>query len=238
MSEMKVVLKAEAGSTLTAIGQVQAAADATAKSFNDATRAAAMSSKAAAGSLVDLRQKLAQARGELEKMTEGSDGFAEQAAQVKALATQYDALKKNISEATAVSAGLDDEALRKQAEAARVAAGSVQKLKEQLADAEAELNRLEVGSDAFREQAAVVKSLSGQYESAKTAIKELTTRTRLRRKLSVLLRIRTRHFVMNSQRLNQHWKEWKLVPSNSSNKPTSSRHLPVRWPMPKARWLN
>ncbi len=175
MSEMKVVLKAEAGSTLTAIGQVQAAADATAKSFNDATRAAAMSSKAAAGSLVDLRQKLAQARGELEKMTEGSDGFAEQASQVKALATQYDALKKNISEATAVSAGLDDDALRKQAEAARVAAGSVQKLKEQLADAETELNRLEVGSDAFKEQAAVVKSLSGQYESAKTAIKELTT---------------------------------------------------------------
>lgn len=173
MSEMKVTLVANAAQPVSEIAKLTASANETAKSFAATAKAAVDGSKAATGSFQDLKGRLTAARAELDKLAEGSTEFADQAATVKALNAQFAEARQKIAELTAAEQGIATGKLQTVSEEAQAAAGSFQKLQEELAAATAEMNRLQVGSDEWKEQAGTVARLTVGIDQAKQQIKEL-----------------------------------------------------------------
>jgi hypothetical protein len=130
---------------------------------------------AAAGSFQKLRDELSVAIATMNGLDVGSEEFRQQAAVVGRLTSNVEVAKQKIAEIVQAEAGLANGtvALNQQSKAASAAAGSYQNLKAQLTEAEAVLNRLDVGSEEWKQQAAAVGKLTANIDSAKQKMSEI-----------------------------------------------------------------
>lgn len=176
-SEMKVTLVANASQPASEFAKLQAAANDSAKSFAQVTKAATEGAKAASGSFLDLKSKLGAARAELDRLAEGTPEFAQQAAVVKQLNTEFGLAKQKLAELTAAESSLatGTATIQQQETAVKAVAGSFAALETNLKENVARLKEMEAGTPEFQQQAAVVKQLATEFDTAKQQIADVVT---------------------------------------------------------------
>jgi hypothetical protein len=176
-SEMKVTLVANASQPVSEIAKLQAAANDSAKSFAQVTKAATEGAKAASGSFLDLKAKLGAARAELDRLAEGTPEFSQQAAVVKQLNAEFAQAKQKIAELTAAETALatGTATIQQQETAVKAMAGSFAALETNLKENVARLKEMEAGTPEFQQQAAIVRQLATEFDAAKQQISDVVT---------------------------------------------------------------